>query len=82
MRTTVTPLKSSPLTAVLGVNAVTICDCGAASFKVGIAYNPTTGNNFIRALECTACGHQMPATHKADSGLAPSAGFPSTRKSA
>lgn len=65
------PVKASPLTRALGVNAITVCDCGKAEFKVGIAYNELTGNNFIRILECIACGHQMPATHKADSGLAP-----------
>jgi hypothetical protein len=66
-----TPIKSSPLTAALRVNAIVICDCGKASFKVGISYNPNNENNFIRVLECTDCGHQMPATHYADSGLAP-----------
>ena len=74
------PIKTSPLTLALGVNGLVVCDCGYDSFRVGIAYNPETGNNFIRVLECSDCGKQMPATHQADSGLAPSAGFPSTRR--
>lgn len=66
-----TPVKTTPLSAALGVNGITICDCGSTHFKVGIAYNPENGNNFIRILECTACGKQMAATHNSDAGLAP-----------
>lgn len=68
------PIKSSPLSAALGVNGLTICDCGCTHFRVGIAYNPDTGNNFIRILECADCGKQMTATHQSDAGLAPSVG--------
>jgi hypothetical protein len=68
------PIKTTPLSAVLGVNALTVCDCGATAFKVGIAYNPDTGNNFIRILECVDCGYQMLATHQSDASLAPSVG--------
>lgn len=70
-----TPIKPSPLSAALGVNALTVCDCGNVEFKVGLAYNPTNGNNFIRILECVACGRQMPATHYSDGNLAPSTGW-------
>jgi hypothetical protein len=68
------PLTTSPLTLALGVNALTVCDCGASHFKVGIAFNPVTSNNFIRVLECLACDRQMAVVHMADSGLAPSVG--------
>lgn len=66
------PVKSTPLSLSLGVNALTVCDCGATAFKVGLAYNSETGNNFLRLLECVACGFQMAVIHQADSGLAPS----------
>lgn len=66
-----TPITSSPLSTALGVNGVVMCDCGSGTFKIGIAYNPTTGNNFLRVLECIDCGHQMPATHRSDDGTSP-----------
>lgn len=66
------PTRPSLLSTGLGVNGLVVCDCGQATFKVGIAYNERNGNNFLRLLECTSCGHQMPATHKADDGLSPS----------
>lgn len=68
------PIRLSPLSAALGVNGLVICDCGSPHFRVGLAVGPT-GNNFIRILECLDCGHQMPATHQSDAGLAPSIGF-------
>jgi hypothetical protein len=66
------PIRETPLSAALGVNSLVICDCGYDSFRIGLAYNPTNGNNFIRILECTDCGKQMPATHQSDAALAPS----------
>lgn len=70
-----TPVKSTALSNALGVNGIIICDCGKDHFKIGLAYNPKTGNNFIRILECVECGHQMPATHRSDASLAPTVGF-------
>ncbi len=67
-------IAPSALSAALGVNALTVCDCGGIHFKVGIAYNPQNGNNFIRLLECIACDRQMSVIHQADSGLAPTLG--------
>lgn len=74
-----TPVNPSQLAAVLGVNAIVTCDCGEPFFKVGLAVNLENGNNFIRLLECSSCGRQMPATHKADSGLAPRVGMSAPR---
>lgn len=63
-------ITRSLLTGVLGVNGQVVCDCGKFSFEVGLGINPTNGNNFIRLLQCTACGKQMAATHESE-GLAP-----------
>lgn len=71
-----TPVKSAPLSIALGVNSIVICDCGCTHFKVGIAYSPDTGNNFIRVLECTHCMKQMPVTHRSDVSLAPALSGP------
>ncbi|MGD9766812.1 MAG: hypothetical protein AB7U62_04140 [Pseudolabrys sp.] len=65
------PVRPTPLSRALSVNAVVICDCQQATFKVGLTLNTENGNNFLRILECTACGNQMPVTHCVDSGLAP-----------
>lgn len=64
-------IDPSGLKAVLGVNAQARCDCGNVSFEIGIAVNPSNGNNFIRLLQCTKCGGQLPATHQSDAQLAP-----------
>lgn len=69
------PVKPSALASALGVNAIVTCDCGEPFFKVGLAVNLDNGNNFIRLLECAACGRQMPATHQSDAQLAPRIGL-------
>lgn len=68
------PIKATPLSVALGVNALVVCDCGYDSFRLGLAFNEHTGSNFIRVLECVECGKQMPATHKSDAALAPCLG--------
>ena len=68
------PIKATPLSTALGVNGLVICDCGYDGFRIGLAYNPFNGNNFIRILECNDCGKQMVATHSSDAALAPSVG--------
>lgn len=41
----------------LNVNGVAICDCKNRSFFVGMEVRD--GENHIRVLECTECGHQL-----------------------
>ncbi len=41
----------------LEVNGLAICDCKNRSFFVGLEVKG--GENHIRVLECTECGHQM-----------------------
>jgi len=41
-----------------GVNGCVICDCGCTTFRVGIEADEL-GNNDIRCLECTSCGHKL-----------------------
>jgi hypothetical protein len=65
-------VKPTQLAQALRVNGQVMCDCGCSSFRVGLAYEPVTGNNFIRLLECIVCGKQMPMVHKSDAQLAPS----------
>jgi len=63
-------MKRNELTAALGVNATAKCDCGGASFEIGVALSPN-GNNFVRVIECTSCGLQMVVSHQANDGLVP-----------
>lgn len=41
------------------VHATVVCDCGNLTFLVGVELT-STGENFIRALECIECFKQMP----------------------
>lgn len=66
------PIKTTPLSIALRVDALVRCDCGCTHFRVGAAYVEETGNNFLRLLECVECGHQMPTVHRADDSLEPS----------
>jgi len=41
-----------------GVNGCAVCDCGNLSFRVGVG-SDEIGNNQIRCLECSKCGHRV-----------------------
>ena len=41
-----------------GVNGMAVCDCGSTTFSVGME-GDAFGNNYIRCLECSVCGHQL-----------------------
>ena len=44
--------------AILGANAIAICDCKAVTFYV-VMKQDDDGNNFIVALVCPGCDHVM-----------------------
>lgn len=67
-------IRTSALSSMLSVNAQAVCDCGAITFQIGIAApadRDPTGANFIRILQCTDCGKQLPTIHHQPDGLAP-----------
>lgn len=67
------PVENTPYAIALGVNGIALCnECNGTLFKVGIAYNPDTDNNFIRILECATCKEQMLVVHQATDGMEPS----------
>jgi hypothetical protein len=49
--------KAKPITFP-GVNGMAVCDCGSTIFSIGMERD-ALGNNHIRCLECSNCGHQL-----------------------
>ena len=54
----------------LNLNGVVVCDCGHREFLIGVA-SDARGNSFIRLLECTECGHEMPVPFRSFSASPP-----------
>ena len=48
----------------LGVNGLTVCDCGHQEFRVGLQVEGD--ENHIRVLECCACKKQMAVPFQAN----------------
>jgi len=54
----------------LNVNGIVVCDCGNRQFLIG-SEEDAVGVNFIRLLECSKCGKEMPVPFKSFSAHPP-----------